>query len=705
MRSRLLAEVPSGRVGEHETLTLFAPATPYHGDWFELTVEGLPSTPLLSFLLIVRSPSGTTEFALAPPSGGVLSTRFETRYPITRIELEASTPKRAYRFSRARLRSITRLGIAQAAFSKSPARTAEAAYWALRGKKVRARNRMRSIICPPPSITYRLWLARQEPLWHPELAALLERSRQAPCFPSITVLIVGRGGEPVAPQTLRSVEEQHDLTADVVVLGCELVSNEAHQTSEVQGATSPGPPNVLHASSLRDAFELAQGDWVLALRNGSQLAAGALHRIAACAVDHPGAAVIYGDHDVADDVDGRRSPQFKPDWNEAYFLAFDYIGEAAFLRQAIVDFSIFNQREARPELDDFVLGIAQGRGAGAIAHIPRILVHASPGAMARWHGRERLAARAQAVARFANNTISSSPVEVSVEPGGGIRVRRAMPSPPPLVSLIVPTRDRVDLLRPCVESLRTSTDYPSLEIIIADNESRARATRAYLDEMSTDSRVRVVACPGPFNFSAINNRAVQAASGAVLGFINNDIEALHPDWLAEMVANAVLPQVGAVGAKLLYAAGNVQHAGVIVGINGLAGHAHRFFDRDHPGYMRRLQVPHYLSAVTAACMVVERSKFEAVGGFDEEAFPVAYNDVDLCLRLRAFGLENLWTPYAVLYHKETASRPRDFSSARRATYEQECANLRTRWAELIAHDPCYSPHLTREREDFTLATI
>jgi GT2 family glycosyltransferase len=214
--------------------------------------------------------------------------------------------------------------------------------------------------------------------------------------------------------------------------------------------------------------------------------------------------------------------------------------------------------------------------------------------------------------------------------------------------------------------------------------------------------MRVVSAPGPFNFSALNNAAARLANGTVLGFVNNDIEVIEPDWLSELVSHAVRPGIGAVGARLLYATGLVQHAGVIVGLGGLAGHAHRFFAPDHLGYMHRLQTPQYLSAVTAACMVVERAKFEAVGGFDEDDFPVALNDVDLCLRLRERGWENFWTPYATLYHKESASRAHDSSRTRRAAYKRECQNFRARWAHVIADDPYYNPNLTRATEDFAL---
>jgi GT2 family glycosyltransferase len=255
-------------------------------------------------------------------------------------------------------------------------------------------------------------------------------------------------------------------------------------------------------------------------------------------------------------------------------------------------------------------------------------------------------------------------------------------------------------LRPCIESLRR-TAYSNIEILIVDNGSRQKRTLSYFSELSKDARVRICTRPGPFNFAALNNAAVRLAQGSVIGFINNDVEAIEPEWLPEMVRHAVRPKIGAVGALLLYPGGNVQHAGVIVGLQGLAGHAHRFFPAEHLGYMRRLQTAQYVTAVTAACLLIEKRKFDEVGGFDEASLPVALNDVDLCLKLHAAGYRNFYTPYARLLHKESASREWDLSRVRREAYERECANLKARWAHMMT-DPYYNPNLTQTTEDFAL---
>jgi GT2 family glycosyltransferase len=333
--------------------------------------------------------------------------------------------------------------------------------------------------------------------------------------------------------------------------------------------------------------------------------------------------------------------------------------------------------------------VACTAGTDNVRHVPRVLSHrpveVDDGGAAQ--------ARAACVARLTG-------AAARPDGRGHVRVTWALPDPPPLVSLIVPTRDRRDLLEPCVDGLLQRTDYRALEVLIADNGSRERRTLAYLEAVARDRRVRVVPCRGAFNFAAINNRVAGLARGDVMGFINNDIEVMAPNWLTEMVGHALRPDVGAVGAKLLYPSGLVQHAGVIVGVGGLAGHAHRFYPAGHPGYMERLICTQEFSAVTAACLVMRRDAFRAVGGFDEAAFPVAYNDVDLCLRLGARGLKIVWTPYAVLRHKETATRERDYAPARLAEYRRESAAFRARWGHVIAHDPHYHPLLTREDERF-----
>jgi GT2 family glycosyltransferase len=293
----------------------------------------------------------------------------------------------------------------------------------------------------------------------------------------------------------------------------------------------------------------------------------------------------------------------------------------------------------------------------------------------------------------------------------------------PLVSIIIPNKDHIDDLDTCLRSLREKSSYPNYEIIIVENNSedaatfeRYRSLTSY-EEGSRESPTRETpvretpACESPtlrlltyegaFNFSAINNFAARSARGEYLLFLNNDTEVIAPQWIEEMLMFAQRPDVAAVGAKLLYPDDTVQHAGVILGIGGVAGHSHKTFDRDEFGYAGRLQLAQNLTAVTAACLLVGADKFQEVGGFDEN-YAVAFNDVDLCMRLRAAGYLNVYTPFAELYHHESKSRGYEDTVEKQARFSEEVARFMIRWeAELTAGDPYYNPHLTLTHEDFS----
>ena len=266
------------------------------------------------------------------------------------------------------------------------------------------------------------------------------------------------------------------------------------------------------------------------------------------------------------------------------------------------------------------------------------------------------------------------------------------------VSIIVPTRDRVDLLRQCVESVLDRTEYPGYELVVVDNGSTDARALEYLAALRGRERVQVLRYDAPFNFSAINNWAAARCGGELLCLLNNDIEVVDGDWLAEMVALACRPGTGAVGAMLWYPDGSIQHAGVVLGLGGVANHAYCHQPRGIPGHGARALVAQELSAVTAACMVVRRAVFEQVGGLDER-LQVAFNDIDFCLRLRAAGYRNAWTPFARLYHHESATRGAEDTPEKIARFQREVALMRERWAELLDRDPAYNPNLSLDIRD------
>jgi GT2 family glycosyltransferase len=287
--------------------------------------------------------------------------------------------------------------------------------------------------------------------------------------------------------------------------------------------------------------------------------------------------------------------------------------------------------------------------------------------------------------------------------GFGYRIHYDLPDAPPLVSIVIPTRNNVDHLRKCIHSLLSKTTYPKTEILIVDNGSDEEHTRAYLDRLDAHASIRILRDPGPFNYSALNNAAVKAARGDLICLLNDDTEAITPDWLQEMAALALQPGVGAVGARLWYPDDTLQHGGLILGILGVAGNAHKHMPKGHHGYFGRAGLTQSLSAVTAACLVVQKSVYEEVGGLNETDLQVAYNDVDFCLRLREAGYRNVWTPNADLYHHESASRGSDTAIDKQDRFHRETRYMKRRWEALLADDPAYNPNLTLERDDFSLA--
>jgi GT2 family glycosyltransferase len=461
------------------------------------------------------------------------------------------------------------------------------------------------------------------------------------------------------------------------------------------------------AGATNRALAAARGELCALLDHDDCLAPNALYHLVRALNRHPQASLFYSDEDKLDAQGERCEPHFKPDWNPDLLLAQNYVNHLAVYRTDLLR-ALGGLRGGLDGSQDHDLLLRAWRRLGdpaAIVRIPRILYHwrACEGSTAASPGHKP--ATAAAGLRSLQAHLAAVAPAASVEPGpiaNSYRVRWPLPSPPPLVSVLLPTRDRVDLLEPCVSALLEGTDYHPVELLIIDNASQCRATLAFLERIREDSRVRVLRWPGRFNFSAIINSAAREARGELLLLLNNDVTPLHRAWLTELVRQAVRPEIGCVGAKLHYPDGRVQHGGVILGIGGVAGHAHKHLDGGEHGYFGRLQLVQNLSAVTGACMMVRRAVFDAVGGFDAERLPVSFNDVDFCLRVREAGYRNLWTPEAELCHRESASRGADEAPHQRARAAEEQAWMRRRWGRRLRRDPAYNPNLSLEHEDFSL---
>ena len=281
------------------------------------------------------------------------------------------------------------------------------------------------------------------------------------------------------------------------------------------------------------------------------------------------------------------------------------------------------------------------------------------------------------------------------------RIRHQLPAVLPLVSIVICTRDHEALLRRAVESIRSLSTYPHYELVIVDNGSRDPQAVAYLASLASQPGIQVIRDDSPFNYSRLNNTAVTHCRGEVLCLLNDDIEVITPNWLEEMVAFAIKPDVGAVGARLWYPDGTLQHGGVIIGAGGVAGHAHLRLPKGSPGYFGRAVLQQELSAVTGACLMVRRTVFAEVGGLDEQ-IAVAFNDIDFCLRLRGAGYRNIWTPFAELIHHESASRGPEDNPEKIARFQREVRLMHERWGDVLAGDPYYNPNLSMRSGDYSL---
>jgi O-antigen biosynthesis protein len=456
-----------------------------------------------------------------------------------------------------------------------------------------------------------------------------------------------------------------------------------------------------------NALELASGEFFAVISSGDLLSRYALYFVALKINQLTDVNVIYSDEDKTDDRAVRFDARFKSGWNPDLFFSHNMISRLAVYRTALLcDVGRFRAEFEGGHDYDLALRYIKNCEPSQISHIPRVLYHGRQDVQSisanSGSGKHAYAAEQRALSDFFKDklgvTVSSGNLD------GTYRVQYPLPTPAPKVTIIIPTRDGYLLLKKCIHSIFHCTDYENIEIIVVDNQSEDKETLDYLNSLSEGQEVRVIKYDFPFNYSSINNFAVKHASGDVLCFLNDDVEAFEPGWLREMVSHSLRPDIGVVGAKLLYSDNFIQHAGVVMGIGGFASHAHRLYPATHPGYGGRAVLTQNFSAVTGACLVMRRDLFNSLGGFDEKNLPVAFNDVDLCLRVREAGYRIVWTPYAVLYHYESYSRGDDqMSSEKRARFAKEKEFMISRWNTNNLNDEYYNQNLTLDREDFTLA--
>jgi GT2 family glycosyltransferase len=466
------------------------------------------------------------------------------------------------------------------------------------------------------------------------------------------------------------------------------------------------------SAASNSALALATGEFAALLDHDDELAPHALAEVIFALADRPDLEFLYSDEDKIDEQGRRFDPYFKPDWNPDLLLGQNYTCHLSVFRTSrLRAVGGFRTGFEGSQDWDLTLRATDGLDGSRIHHIPRVLYHwrAISGSTALVIDQKNnypfIAAEKALTEHLGRAGVPAELVSVA---GHHWRVKRHLPAPPPKVSIIIPTKNGESLLRVCIGSILAKTTYPNFEIVLVNNRSDDPAMPRYFEELRGRG-IQVLDYDAPFNFSAINNFAVRSATGSVLVFLNNDMEVISADWLEELVSQALRPEIGCVGAMLYYPNDTVQHAGAVLGLtgpagkDGVAGHAFKGAKRGSEGQRNRLRLVQNYSAVTAACLAVRREIFDEVGGFNERELAVAFNDIDFCLRVLKAGYRNLWTPFAELYHHESASRGPEDSPEKIARFQGEIAYMRRTWAAILDHDPAYNPNLSLQHEDFSLA--
>jgi GT2 family glycosyltransferase len=571
-------------------------------------------------------------------------------------------------------------------------------------------GRALDLVSPQPD-PYTMWRLHHDvrPYDRLEMQAVIALMREKPrfsivmpvCDPPLAYLhdAVGSVRAQVYTNWELCIADDASTDADVVAYLAELASDP--DVRLVRRSTRGGI-----ATATNDALALATGDFVAFMDHDDTLAPQALYRFAVIAAADPAVGMLYSDEDkIRDNAEDRYDPYFKPDWSPETLLSKMYIGHLFAARRSLIE-AVGGLRPAYDGSQDYDLVLRLAERTERVVHVPDILYH--------WRAHTGSAATAPDAKPYAIDAALAALEDALVrrgEPGtvemvdgrsGRYRVRFAR-ARDERVTIIIPTRDQAPVLERCLESIFTRSTYGLFEVLVVDNGSVEAATEAVFTAWREHepARFRVLRDARPFNYSALNNEAVRACDSPVVVLLNNDTEVVSPDWLEAMLEYAQRPAIGAVGALLLYPDGRVQHAGVVLGIGGLAGHIFKRFQAEAGGYYDALKTVTNYSVVTAACLMVRRDAFEAAGGFDE-TLPIAWNDVDFCLRVREAGFRNVYLPHVRLIHYESHSRGLDTTPERLMRNALEVQRMRSRWAIGRLGDPYYNPSLTLIREDSTI---
>ncbi|WND03221.1 glycosyltransferase family 2 protein [Temperatibacter marinus] len=571
------------------------------------------------------------------------------------------------------------------AIIRHPLRALEAFFWLMTGKKVRARNRLGALLHNLRS-DYQVWQDLNEDFSTVRQNDSLQLSALMQKPPYFQVIILsGAGDDKLLDDSLQSIADQWYPHVDYII---------------ANGHNTP----TLHAPGQSPHYYL----WIT---EGDILLPDSLFNFASVINEHT-VPIVYSDEDQVTRTGERCFPHFKPSFNKELLFSQDYIGQACVINaELVLDANLDPlHRETRAKI---LLEAADKEAAVQVASLDKnektqASIHHIPSiTLSRFHhksvGVEKWCSSAD-YNKLLKTFADSRPFRRYKTGSFGFAYLEPALHSEPLVSVIIPTKDTVPLLKKCLNSIFMQTDYEKYEILVVDNNSEEEETFDYFTTLANEPRVRILSHPGAFNYSAINNAAVKEAQGKYIFLLNNDTEILTPTWIRDCLAYATRDDIGAVGVKLYYPDTRIQHAGVFTGIGRMAGHGHRFLEKDNPGYYYRAHIVQQVSAVTAACLCVKKDKFLEVGGLDAENLVVAFNDVDLCLKLDAAGYKNIYLPHVELVHHESVSRGKDLFGAKRERYLGEVTYMQEKWGMDTQVDRFYNPNLTLITEDFAIRT-
>ena len=412
-------------------------------------------------------------------------------------------------------------------------------------------------------------------------------------------------------------------------------------------------------------------DWFVELDSTMILHQAAFLSTASAINENQEISIVYTDHDHLDHSGNFCDPHMKPVWNADLFAAMDYLSPFVFCKKELWKFRMGYESDRH----GFLLEATKGLSSSQIFHIPSVLASVQTGY---------------------EDSYLKPPVR---------RPIYDVPVPEPLVSILIPTRDQGRMLKKCLESLYEETKYSNFEIVLVNHETSESSALKVITEFGLKENFEVVNFSGDFNFAAMINRAAEVANGDLFVLLNNDTEIFDAGWLRELVAQVSRPEVGIAGALLLFGDGTIQHAGIHPGLGGLMGHGHKHLPGDSSGYFSRLKAVHEVAAVTGACLAIEKATWFDLSGLDEENLAVAYNDVDLCLKVRQKNLKVIFTPFSKVFHHESVSRGIDDTPDRNTRLQNEIQVMQERWGDMLNHDPAYSPNLSFDGGGFSLAEI